>query len=155
MLTVTGPGFSASSCSRPPAANRVRGACWACAARWCCSGACSVQDGRGSSRTSSSSSDFTVLHKFAADVLLEGNASFLLLCLFRRDGMTEQQDGWRGEDGGGGGVQSVWTGPGVTPRPVTQILQEPQTLNTLKAHRLQSKHTNMHTVLHDFYCMCV
>lgn len=102
MLTVTGPGFSASSCSRPPAANRVRGACWACAARWCCSGACSVQDGRGSSRTSSSSSDFTVLHKFAADVLLEGNASFLLLCLFRRDGMTEQQDGWRGEDGGGG-----------------------------------------------------
>lgn len=51
-----------------------------------------VQDGRGCSGGTSSA--FTVLHKFAADVLSEGNASSPpLLCLFRRDGMTELQDG--------------------------------------------------------------
>lgn len=122
MLTVTGPGLSASSCSRLPAANRVRGRVGPVQP----AGAVLV---RAVCRTAAAAAEpaAAALLLFCINLQLmccwRATPPFLLLCLFRRDGMTEQQDWWRGEDGGGGGgVLSVWTGPGVPLRSVTQIL---------------------------------
>lgn len=95
MLTVTGPGLSASSCSRLPAANRVRGRVGPVQP----AGAVLV---RAVCRTAAAAAEpaAAALLLFCINLQLmccwRATPPFLLLCLFRRDGMTEQQDWWRG-----------------------------------------------------------